>query len=123
MLSIRMAVHQCAQRLSSVGYRTEARMAKKLEGKGAGITAPPPEGLTREETRSAKARLPLRAAVVYEIFAVKVRQSLDGVLVRFGGRLSRLAFRLAFQSSPKRCLRRFLAMYRLPQLLQISATP
>ena len=45
-------------------------MAKRVESKGAEITAPP-EGLTHEETRSAKERLPLRAAVVYEIIRLE----------------------------------------------------
>jgi formate/nitrite transporter FocA (FNT family) len=45
-------------------------MAKRREGKGAEIPAPP-EGLTQEEARSVKERRRLRAAIVYEIIRLE----------------------------------------------------
>jgi hypothetical protein len=58
-------------------------LARKLQRRHRPICPPPPEGLTREETRSVAQRKRLRAAVVYEIIRVEG----EGELARSFGAL------------------------------------
>ncbi len=73
-------------------------MAKKASQKTAPDLPPPPEGLTKDETRSVEQRRRLRAAVVYEIIRVEG----EGELARSFGALwwSALAAGLSIGFSP-----------------------
>jgi formate/nitrite transporter FocA (FNT family) len=73
-------------------------MAKKAPQKAAPDLPPPPEGLTKDETRSVEKRRRLRAAVVYEIIRVEG----EGELARTFGALwwSALAAGLSIGFSP-----------------------